>query len=453
MNGYYELAARTHKKGLKITLQDTTLVEYEIPHLMNLGLVKKELGNYPEARKYLNQALEKSSHLGIVFRDAQIYGNLGSVEIEDANYGKAVEHFMDALSIFEDASASSYIAKTHINLANCYLNLGELSKAENSLGISFQVVSEAQEKQDIAEFYQILGELEHLKRNYIEAEEALLLSIEVSKSINDYARMQTVLYSLVELYKVTEQNDKRLARLEELINLNSTIYEEDLEFSIIQLNREFDLDKLTYEKDKESEIAQLTLEKRNVLILLLVACVLILIVGLLWYRQVSKLKIIKQQADIDAKELTIKKEAERFELERSILEKSLNEADTLNKSLKEEIDKFQSTEDATRSVSEMEELTNKIKSSLLADKDWIAFNIYFEALYPKFSENLRAKFEGKITNYEQRLIRLIKLELTNKEMSIVLAIQRDSVVKAKIRLKEKLGLETIEQLEKFTSNI
>lgn len=71
----------------------------------------------------------------------------------------------------------------------------------------------------------------------------------------------------------------------------------------------------------------------------------------------------------------------------------------------------------------------------------------FEAAYPNFHEALSRHF-GSLTDNEIRLASLIKLKFSNKEIGAILNISRDSVVRAKYRLRQKIGADSNKQLEK-----
>ncbi len=90
--------------------------------------------------------------------------------------------------------------------------------------------------------------------------------------------------------------------------------------------------------------------------------------------------------------------------------------------------------------------TNVFNQRILTNDNWTDFKVYFEKAYPGFILQLRNKYPA-LTEAEERLLLLIKLNLTTKEVASMLGITVDSVKKTRNRLRKKLSLEQEEDLE------
>jgi len=76
----------------------------------------------------------------------------------------------------------------------------------------------------------------------------------------------------------------------------------------------------------------------------------------------------------------------------------------------------------------------------------------FEAAYPKFIQSFKEKVP-EATHNHQRLAALMKIQLSNKEIASIFNISRDSVVRSKYRLRQKMGLETNQEMEDYLKKI
>ena len=112
---------------------------------------------------------------------------------------------------------------------------------------------------------------------------------------------------------------------------------------------------------------------------------------------------------------------------------SIREKNRLIETFEEQIQK------STNSLPQKEEnLKQLTKSIILTDDDWKDFRKLYEEVHPNFFYTLKQKYP-KLTNAEIRMIALLKLHLSNKEIAGMLGINSDSVVKTKYRLKKKIS--------------
>jgi DNA-binding NarL/FixJ family response regulator len=78
----------------------------------------------------------------------------------------------------------------------------------------------------------------------------------------------------------------------------------------------------------------------------------------------------------------------------------------------------------------------------------VQFLAKLQVLFPSFAESLKNRHPN-LSNNEFRLAVLIKLNLSDKEISELLFIEIPSVKKAKNRLKQKLQLDASDKLDAY----
>ena len=89
-----------------------------------------------------------------------------------------------------------------------------------------------------------------------------------------------------------------------------------------------------------------------------------------------------------------------------------------------------------------------VESSLSSGEEWDDFKVRFEALHPYFYSRLIRKYP-ELTKSEIRLVLLIHIGYSQKEMSKMLSIAPDSVKKGRTRVRKKMGIPSDVGLEEF----
>lgn len=90
--------------------------------------------------------------------------------------------------------------------------------------------------------------------------------------------------------------------------------------------------------------------------------------------------------------------------------------------------------------------------TLLTDTEWEKFKLEFAKAYPDFLSLIRQKI-AQITPAEERLAILIFLQLSTYEIASSLGISKDSVLRSKRRLKQRLQLEDPVTVEEYLYNL
>lgn len=95
---------------------------------------------------------------------------------------------------------------------------------------------------------------------------------------------------------------------------------------------------------------------------------------------------------------------------------------------------------------------NLIESSLSTETDWTEFKVRIQELNPNFLNELLNQFPD-LTKSEIRLLILIRVGYSQKEIASILNIAPDSVKKARSRVRKKLNLLESEKLSSYLKTI
>lgn len=101
-------------------------------------------------------------------------------------------------------------------------------------------------------------------------------------------------------------------------------------------------------------------------------------------------------------------------------------------------DKRFHSEDLHRPISISLELRQLLDGNLMNNRNWEKFKKSYNNSFPSFFSDLMHKYPG-LTDADLRLLALINLHLSNKEVADRLSVSLDGIKKAKQRLKKKLS--------------
>lgn len=96
--------------------------------------------------------------------------------------------------------------------------------------------------------------------------------------------------------------------------------------------------------------------------------------------------------------------------------------------------------------------SNTISLDTKKNRDWVIFNTYFNNIFPDFYSNTLKHYPDISTN-DLYIMALLKLHMSNKQISQVLNISNEGIKKARYRLRKKMNLKTSQSLEEVVLSI
>ena len=91
---------------------------------------------------------------------------------------------------------------------------------------------------------------------------------------------------------------------------------------------------------------------------------------------------------------------------------------------------------------------NTINLDINNDSNWEQFRTYFEDVHKDFNANVKRNYPEVSAN-DLRLMSLLKMNLSTKEIANILNISTEGVKKARYRLRKKLNLTTEDSLQEL----
>ena len=148
--GEYEEALRLLNMALELNLKYRLESEETAASYNNIGLVYEDQGNYTKALEYHGKALELNLKLlGENYHStATSYNNIGAVYCQQGNYAQALEHYNKALAICQKVHGENHplTATSYNNIGLVFRNQGNYAEAlehyNKALAIRLKVLGE-----------------------------------------------------------------------------------------------------------------------------------------------------------------------------------------------------------------------------------------------------------------------------------------------------------------------
>lgn len=448
------------------------------------GGIYRQLGKYNLALKEALSALSIYDNLNEDIRKADALGVLAAVEFNLENFFKSIEYNSKALEIYQTHNDQLYSAQAMNDIGNTYYYLENYTKAEKFLKRSL-ALSEKIGSQDIVAT--ALGNLGKIYTKTGKSRKAISnfnRSIEITrKSGNQYKTIES-LNDLGIAYNSIKNAKRAIPMFDEAIdmgikidakqNLRISYFNKSESQSILEEHKEaldtykkftsvsdsiFNSEKIkqieelraTYETEKREQ--QILLQKNEIDILeqkgeidtlykiLLGLGLIASLIGFYALRQ--KLKSSKAEKE----KLNLKLDFKKKELTTHALH--LAKKNEVLENLKQQAKEFKTSENSQKGYNQ---LIRTINFDLKDDNNWKNFSHYFEQIHKDFNSNVKQKFP-EVTSNELRLMALLKMNLSSKEIANILNISPEGIKKARYRLRKKLGITTEDSLQDLVLNL
>ncbi|GAB2496380.1 tetratricopeptide repeat protein [Algoriphagus taiwanensis] len=353
------------------------------------------LNNFPLAIQYLQESISLSEAIGAKDLEGTAYTNWGKCLVEQKKFSESIPLLLKGLAIVEETGNNLKIAEACNHLSESYIGLEQAQVAIDYLDRAIR-------------FGQDQGAKETLSQSYFFRSQAKEQLGDIDGALDDFRTFAALRDSLLDQAKSQQIEEQR------------TLFDLERKEKQIEL------------LEQKAEISQL---RQSVLVSGLFAMALAMGLGFYAYRQKIKKNEIEQlrmNEQLEFKSRTLTTQALHLAKKNETLENLRQTA----LRLKEEAEE----------TSGYQKLIRTINSDLNDDKGWTAFSRFFEEVHPEFFSKAANNFPG-LSPSEYRLMALIRMNLSSKEMANILMISMPGIKKARQRLRKKLGLETGDSLE------
>ena len=445
VDGHKKLALKYYLESLKI---------FEGPEhrrrrgfsLKYLGKLEQELGHNDKAIGYLQEAIKIQTEFKQYYFVAEFYEMLGLVYAEMEDFEKAEKHYLQGIEYAKQSGSDEILGSLYSNFSMIYTQKKQFDKA-----IALLEKSEVNAKKSGF----LLGDLGLLIRygwTYLEMNQPAKALPYFNRVVHQADSVQAVEY-LEESYgyrsKAYEKMGNTRLALEDF--KQHQVYKD----SLLNKTKIQQIEELRILHDLEKKEQSIELQKNQIKLLEKEATLSrlqrwflglglglsFIILGLGYYAFQQKLKR-KQQKNEQQKMLY---ENELAFKKRELTAHALHLAkknEVLN-NLKQKAISLNAIEKESRGY---QKLINTIDFDLKDEDNWENFKKYFEQIHANFNTKVMENYP-KVTTNDLRLMALLKMNLSSKEIANILNISAEGVKKARQRLRKKMELMPSDSLE------
>lgn len=373
--------------------------ESKMTVLNNIALLYLKEKQFDKAEEYLLIAYNVAKRKKVLLRQGIYAVNLGMVNNEKKNYSKALLYLNEARSLIGEKDALRI--NVDLALSDNLLYRGEVQEAKKSALRILSSISDKESNENIISLYLLLSRIS-------EAENDLTGALNfAAKALNSSNSPETSILAyeaLTELYTKAGKYNQALALKDSLIKAIK-------ELNNIKNGRQFENNRVKFEiADYRNKLIQnnekLVAQRRSFLIIL--AFALVVIVLITWALRISTIKNRQRKA------------------------LALLEQEKLK--------------------NELENKNRKLAAKALHDNEWETFLTHFEEVNHKFLQNLREKHPDLNSN-DIRFISYVYINLSTKEIALMLNITPEACRKRRERISRKLGLSENSDLYEYISGL
>jgi len=451
----YDMSIEKYLLGLKLSIALNNRM-YEAVFLDNLSQVYAKTNQFEKSLASILEAIAIYKVIGNKnqYFQAQIY--VGNSYIKLGKYDLAREHLNKAKAFFTKIN-------DHILLADIYAALGKISViAENQdealelfLIAQFHALKmrdyNGEQNYKLALINNSLGNTYLYFKSYKKAIEVLKVSEEIGKKIKSIEVLKNSYKGLLLSYMELKKTDSASHYLNLFIPANGSLLAEQYNDKIDAINYDYQLDSEKYNFEIEKKLIVNQKRNQKIFFVLIFSILSLIVLTLVFFRYILKTKYQKsvfhrQNLKLEKEKLTIELEKKEQELTVSIL--NLVERNEFISKL------WGSLKNLSFDPITSNEIQKIIKTITINDskKLWAEF----ELRYVQNNKNLFKKIEKVAPNLssgERRLIALIMLNFSTKEISTITYQSPHSIKIARYRLRKKLYLSKNQNLISYINSL
>jgi len=392
-------------------------------YLYDLGYMYCDFGNYEKAKLYLTQAIKYPYNNSLYA--IRTLNTIGLAYRELKQFDTAILYFKMGLDTASAVHNAPWIGILSGNLGSVYYFLKQYDQAVPLLKTDYTLSMQSREWTSAANTLCMLADLDLDKKQLPEASRKLEEAIAVINRQGDVRPFVYYALQKARLFKYEKRYDSAFAFLDTARRLVNKINQrrDALVFSQAEQKVAVELH-LSEIRLLESEKGKMVLVRNFIIVVILL--VLVIAAQLIFRQQ------LKQRKN---KELLTNAQAQlKYYID------SVREKNQLINQFKQEIEQLHAMPEQYTLLQEKEEIATRLKHySILTEDDWNEFRHLFEKVQIGFFDKLKQHFPD-LTPSEQRLLALMKLKLSKREMAAMLGIAPDSIKKTRQRIRKKINV-------------
>jgi len=473
--GHFDTALVSYNKLLDYAKKNND-PEYILTDLFNVALAQHKLGLYPKSLRSLYEVLNLAREIKDSTKIARALNSISIVYFKLLMVEESYDAAKEAVQINLKLGDEMHLSENYTNLGNVYQLMNKYDSAhycfQENIRIrkKFGVKTKGITYGNIGRIHQRLKEWKEAKRNHLKA-----LRLDKELGISDGVALHQ--FNLGTIYLIEDQLDSAEHLLLESYNywdklkiypdmvsvseMLSELYarlgnlEEDNRFksiykvasdSVYNLDKQRDLMRLLVQKElKEiqgdsgsADLEETSVSDKNYLPYGLVL-LLLFGIGLL----------VLQRKRTNRVNDELKEDLQQKSRELAFLSLSAQQKDEFIQRFSDDLHELSEKEIENTGL---KRLVQDLKLQNIQSNNWNHFKSAFEQIAPSFFDFLMSNYP-KLTDTDLRLCAMIRLNISNQEISKILGISLSSVNKARYRLRKRFSIRGRRSLENFILSV
>lgn len=374
--------------------------------------------DFNSAKKYFGRALVSGERDSVHDIDSRVYNTLGLV------YRKM--NLLDSSDIYLNKALATSLAEGDTTM-ECIIsgNLGENQYLRGNYDAAIDLLEKdanmAIQRNDLglasnalmlmADCYLAKGEPDKCWPLLEKGRDYAYIS-------GQYHRLKTLYPILAKWYALNGQAALSARYTDSTMFVVDSLERIQSQVRVVPTDRLYEMNRMEIESiDQKNKIKQ-----RNMIVLGM--CLLLVIVFLLFQLYRTRMKLNEK----------------RLEGENTQLQTDLSAA-------RQRLDDF--LESLNESASDPASLN---KSTIITEEGWLNFKLLFDASFPGYLKRVKKRFP-ELTKSENRLMCLLRLQMSNKEIATMLGVGLNAVQQLQRRTRRKINIETSEELGQLAQTL
>jgi hypothetical protein len=422
-------------------------------HLNNIANFHYHLDDVATAQNILLEALRfkcssTSEEVNMTNTLALTYQRLGDDKL-------ALAYFMKAFRTATTTKDSAWMGIVSGNIGAIFFREKQYSEAIPKLAFDYEQSMKYEQLYSAGTALLTLIKCHLAEKEITQAKILLAQSEPLIKKVDELVLWIDYYDAMALLYEKTNQPKIALAYRKQYSIAKDSLEVINNRAAVNQVKLKWEMDKYMAEVNKLKADAGMEVFKRNALIAVLF---LLMVISILTYnRQVLKRRkekeIFEKQEALLLSE-KIRTEGELFHASQALAQytENLKEKNDLIEEFTKEVEHLQLQLGSPADKEKIEHLEKLMQAHIMTDETWDEFKRLFEKVHTGFILRLKEKFV-QITETDIRLLTLVKLGLSNREMSNMLGVTNEAIKKSRQRLRKKINLPDDQSLEEVVAGI
>ncbi len=438
--GYYNLAVENYLEALRIFEDNGTRNQMGYA-CQNLGIVFELMDRTEDAIERSLQACEHFASQENIRALCQTQNNLGYMYRDQERYDEAKALHRKSIDLAQRTNQPDVVTQNYWNLAKIALSEGKL----DSTMILADATLVAAEDFNSAFYrggpWRLKAKAELQRGRSTQAQNYLEQSLPYLEKYYDPQFTQEAYEDLADIYEALGQPLEALSFTQKASEIEDSLYSVRKEQQIEELNLIYETEKKDAAIELLEKNAELETARRRGLIvgIVLLGILSLAIIYFLWQKRIKDRQIHQSEKELEVeRRKTAEQELEfkQKELTGKVLQLARKNEFLL--SLEKEMSDLHTDSDVEQKR-QTRRLSRMIYRNTADDEDWDQFVSEFTSVYQEFMDKFMEQ-HGPLTKNEVRLITLLKMNLSSKDIADTLRISQEGIKKARYRLRKKLML-------------